>query len=93
MYPVTREQAALFGITGWVRNLPDGRVEVMACGEEEQIKQLLEWLKRGPEMARVLKVEVVDDVQDALMPRGQDDQERREEFDKFSIRYISSFFK
>ena len=54
----TREQAMLFGITGWVRNLPDGRVEVMACGEETQLKQLQEWLKRGPEHARVLNLEI-----------------------------------
>ena len=53
----TREQAQLFGLTGWVRNLPDGRVEVMASGEERQLKQLQEWLKRGPDLARVLKVE------------------------------------
>lgn len=54
----TREQASLFGLTGWVRNLPDGRVEVMASGEEAQVKHLQEWLKRGPEHARVMKVEV-----------------------------------
>ncbi len=54
----TREQAQLFGITGWVRNLPDGRVEVMASGDDGQIKQLQGWLKQGPEMARVMKLEV-----------------------------------
>ena len=48
----TREQAQLFGITGWVRNLPDGRVEVLASGAETQLKQLHDWLKQGPDMAR-----------------------------------------
>ena len=54
----TREQALLFGLIGWVRNLPDGRVEVVASGDEAQITHLQEWLKRGPEHARVLKLEV-----------------------------------
>ena len=54
----TREQAMLFGLTGWVRNLPDGRVEVMASGEETLLAHLRAWLKRGPEHARVLKLEV-----------------------------------
>ena len=53
----TREQAMLHGITGWVRNLPDGRVEVMASGDEGQVKLLRDWLQKGPELARVLKVE------------------------------------
>ena len=53
----TREQAILFGLTGWVRNLPDGRVEVMVSGDEEQVDQLRNWLKRGPDMAHVLKME------------------------------------
>jgi acylphosphatase len=54
----TREQAQLFGITGWVRNLPDGRVEVMASGDEMQLKQLHEWLKQGPDLARVTDISV-----------------------------------
>jgi acylphosphatase len=55
-----REQAILHGLTGWVRNLPDGRVEVMAFGEAVPLAQLAEWLKRGPELARVLSVERED---------------------------------
>lgn len=53
----TREQAALFGLGGWVRNLPDGRVEVLASGEEGPINQLRKWLERGPDMAHVTKIE------------------------------------
>ena len=56
----TREQAQFFGITGWVRNLPDGRVEVLASGDEQQLRELKEWLKQGPDLARVLKVESKD---------------------------------
>ncbi len=53
----TREQADLYGLTGWVRNLQDGRVEVMAFGDEQQLDNLKQWLKSGPAMARVLDVE------------------------------------
>ena len=53
----TQEQANLCGLTGWVRNLHDGRVEVMAFGDEKQLECLKQWLKSGPAMARVLDVE------------------------------------
>jgi len=53
----TREQADLYRLTGWVRNLQDGRVEVMAFGDEQQLDNLKQWLKSGPAMARVLDVE------------------------------------
>lgn len=49
----TKDQATRLGLSGWVRNLPDGRVEVMACGEKEQLRQLYQWLQKGPEKARV----------------------------------------
>lgn len=49
----TAEQAKRLSITGWARNLPDGRVEVLACGEREKIAELVEWLKVGPPLAKV----------------------------------------
>lgn len=52
----TQEKAKELGLTGWARNLPDGRVEVMACGEAEKINALHEWLHQGPELARVSEV-------------------------------------
>jgi acylphosphatase len=39
-----------------VRNLPDGRVEVMACGEKEKVLEMQEWLKEGPPRAKVSDV-------------------------------------
>ena len=52
-----REQAQLLGITGWVRNLPDGTVEGRATGEEAMLATLREWLGYGPIAATVLKLE------------------------------------
>jgi acylphosphatase len=49
----TREQAVRLGLNGYARNLPDGRVEVMACGPPEAVSQLRDWLRSGPPMADV----------------------------------------
>ena len=49
----TREQAGRFGLAGYARNLPDGRVEVLAVGEEGAISALERWLWQGPPAARV----------------------------------------
>lgn len=49
----TREQALRLGVTGYARNLPDGRVEVLACGSPAAVARLCEWLRSGPPMARV----------------------------------------
>ena len=49
----TEKQAARLGLTGWVRNLADGRVEVLAEGSAGQIESFLERLKEGPSLARV----------------------------------------
>jgi acylphosphatase len=41
------------GLTGYAKNLLDGRVEVVACGDKEAVEMLHEWLRRGPPDARV----------------------------------------
>jgi acylphosphatase len=51
-------QAESLGITGWVRNMPNGRVELLAEGDEVGVKQLVEWCPQGPRSARVDRVEV-----------------------------------
>lgn len=52
----TQDAAQDLGLTGWVRNVPDGRVEVLACGPRDKVAQLQEWLKEGPELAEVSEV-------------------------------------
>lgn len=49
----TQEKAQFLGLTGYARNLPNGRVEVMAQGEEENLKTLEAWLQKGPPPAKV----------------------------------------
>ncbi len=53
-------EAHRIGVGGWVRNCPDGSVEVAACGTEQQLGALYEQLRRGPRAARVDHVEVLD---------------------------------
>lgn len=48
-------------VTGWVRNLPDRRVEAVLEGDEEGVKRVIEWSRRGPPSARVDQVEVVEE--------------------------------
>ena len=45
-------------LTGWVRNLRDGRVEIVAEGEEENLLKFIEWCKRGPVGAKVESLDV-----------------------------------
>ncbi|MCX8188177.1 MAG: acylphosphatase [Nitrososphaeria archaeon] len=54
----TRSKARSLGITGWVKNLPDGRVQIFAEGEEDSIKKLIDWCKVGPPHAVVEDVKV-----------------------------------
>ena len=49
----TRERAEALGVTGWIRNCPDGHVEAHVEGEDSLVEQLLELLRRGPPAAQV----------------------------------------
>jgi acylphosphatase len=52
-----RDRAVALGLRGFARNLPDGRVEVLAIGEEEPLEELAQWLHYGPPQARVDELE------------------------------------
>jgi acylphosphatase len=70
----TRKKAEDLRITGWVRNLPDGRVEVLFEGEKEAIDKIIEWTKKGPDSARVEDIKVKW-------------EEYKDEFSSFAIKY------
>jgi acylphosphatase len=53
-----RQEAQRLGVAGSARNLGDGRVEIIAEGEEEAVDQLIEWCRSGPSYADVTGVEV-----------------------------------
>jgi len=53
----TLRQAQALGLVGWTRNLPDGRVEVVAKGRAESLAEMETALHRGPRMARVDNVD------------------------------------
>jgi len=52
----TRDRAMALGLTGWVRNLPDGRVAAVFEGDREKIDRMLAWLRQGPPYAAVDEV-------------------------------------
>lgn len=63
----TQHEAKARGIKGYAKNLDDGSVEVMACGEEDAVQELLRWLKAGgPRSASVEKV-----LEEPCQPREQ----------------------
>jgi acylphosphatase len=53
----TRQQAQRLGVSGWARNLADGRVEVLAGGEPSAVNKLCAWLHEGPPLAHVTDVQ------------------------------------
>lgn len=70
----TQKKAKELGITGWVRNLKDGRVEVVAEGDKYAIEEFIRFFKTGPPLAKVLSCEV-------------EKEEFKDEFKHFDIIY------
>ncbi|MDP5291786.1 acylphosphatase [Oceanimonas sp. CHS3-5] len=61
----TQCEAERLGVNGYARNLPDGRVEVLAEGELASVRQLLNWLHTGPDTAQVTGLQ-----EDEIAPTG-----------------------
>jgi acylphosphatase len=53
-----KEAANKIGVTGWVRNTPEGYVETMVNGTEAEVQQFVNWCRKGPSKAKVTEVEV-----------------------------------
>ena len=70
----TQQQASSLGLTGYVRNLPDGGVEIVAEGAPNDLDQLAAWAATGPSMAYVEHLH-------------REDEECKDEFSAFDIRY------
>jgi acylphosphatase len=65
----TRQKAMQLGISGWVRNLPDGHVEALICGTATGLDAMLAWLSHGPEDAEVSTC-TARSAADTLVPDG-----------------------
>lgn len=68
----TRGQARARGLAGWVRNLPDGRVEAVFEGSSDAVNAMVDWCREGPPGARVTDVEALTEE-----PEGMDSFEVR----------------
>jgi len=68
-----REHAQNLGLTGWVKNLDDGRVEAIIEGSEKNVNKLLESCKKGPAYSRIKDIEI--------------EKIKEEGFDGFVVRY------
>jgi acylphosphatase len=61
-----RERARAQGLAGWVRNLPDGRVEAVFEGPQETVEGMVDWCREGPRGARVTDVEALTEDPEGL---------------------------
>jgi acylphosphatase len=67
----TQKQAQSLGVRGSARNLPDGRVEVIMCGDDDALESLIVWLWQGPQFAEVNDV-TCSSIDLAAIPEGFD---------------------
>jgi acylphosphatase len=67
----TRARAETLGVTGHARNLPDGRVEVLACGQREAVEALCRWLWQGSPASHVSAVEIEELTLESVQPWPQ----------------------
>jgi acylphosphatase len=61
-----RRVAGQQGVTGWVRNLPDGRVEAVFEGDPDGVERMVRWARRGPSHAHVARIDVSDEPVEGL---------------------------
>ncbi len=54
----TKREADLKDVSGWVKNLSDGRVEAVFEGSEENVEKMVEWCRTGPDLASVEDIDV-----------------------------------
>ena len=66
----TRREALSFGLAGWVRNLPDGRVEALFVGPRAACEKALAFLRVGPPRAQVTNVDVAWETVPRDAPKG-----------------------
>ena len=71
----TRDRAIGWGVKGWARNCPDGRVEAVFEGDKQAVERIIQWCHRGPAEAEVKDVQV-------------EWEKYSGEFDTFSVRYF-----
>jgi acylphosphatase len=61
-----RRRAEAAGVSGWIRNRPDGAVEAVFEGDPERVEEMVEFCRHGPSRAEVAKVEVIDEEPEGL---------------------------
>ena len=57
----TRQRAAAAGVSGWVRNCPDGTVEAVFDGPDDAVARMVDWMREGPRAASVEHVDVSEE--------------------------------
>ncbi|MDE2450006.1 MAG: acylphosphatase [Gammaproteobacteria bacterium] len=65
------QRARELGVRGYARNLPDGRVEVLACGDDEAVQTFVSWLWTGSSASQVIAVEITDALEHSAPPGFQ----------------------